>query len=151
VVCSIPATVIPTGDQRIATRIWLALRTARPTVSTELLDGPYALRIIVTAMNPGLLLKALVDGASTAMQRADPASTISECARRLAHAFGLPVERITDLLTTAPAPLGPARRLVVRDREYAGRVAPDDDRCVAAEVRSIGVGGESCVAVDLLA
>lgn len=42
VVCSIPTTVIPAGEQRIATRIWLALRTSRPTDTTELLDGPYA-------------------------------------------------------------------------------------------------------------
>lgn len=84
------------------------------------------------------------------MQRANPASTIIECARRLAHDFGLPGERITELLTTASAPLGAARRLVVRDGERAVRVTPDDGRCVAAEVRSPGVAGESYVAVDLI-
>jgi len=69
VICSIPATVIRAGEQRIATRIWLALRAARPPVTRELPEGPYALRIVATGMNPGFSLKALVDGASTATQR----------------------------------------------------------------------------------
>lgn len=150
VLCSTPLVRVPAGELRIATRIWPALRTARPTATTELHDGPYALRITVTGINPGLSVKALVDGASTAMQRAIPTSVIVGCSRRLAHALGLPSQHVFELLTTAPAPLGLATRLLARDGEDAVRLTPDDDRCVAAQVCSTGDGSDPQGAVDLI-
>jgi len=75
----------PGGPARLAARIWLAVRRARPAYCAfPLASGDYALRVTLGGFDAGTDLKAIVDGATAAMQR-DEADLVDDAVARLAR------------------------------------------------------------------
>ncbi|MHB1818354.1 MAG: hypothetical protein ACYCO9_10015 [Streptosporangiaceae bacterium] len=67
--------VVLDGPARFAARVWFAVCSARVRSGEKtghLAAGPYLLRRTVRGMHPAAGVKALVDGASAAMQRVEP-------------------------------------------------------------------------------
>jgi hypothetical protein len=62
------------GPARLAARIWLAVRRARPPlgVGRALEEGSFLLKVAVRALEPATTVKAIVDGVTAALQRDDP-------------------------------------------------------------------------------
>jgi hypothetical protein len=157
-ICSVPEAVIPDGPARLAARIWLAVRRARPLppagIPAE--HGSFLLRITVHQLDPAKCVKAIVDGATAAMQREDP-SRVAGAMTRLSRLLGAAPRELLALAATADAPLGtrsrssPASRqtLFTLDGPHQVRVTPDDDRCIAAEVISAGMDGPARLGVDV--
>ncbi len=148
---------MPEGPARPAARIWLAVRRARPLPGTGVPgeDGGFPLRIAVHQLEPALSIKAVVDGATAAMQRDDP-SRVSEAITRLARLLDTDADRLLTLATEAGAPLGTRSRsgpaskesLFMLDGPDQVRVTPDDDRCIAAEVTTTGNDGPVRLTVE---
>lgn len=149
-ICSVPSARIPDSDARLAARVWVAVRGARPPCNANGGDNPFALRIRVSGLAPGVAVKALVDGAKAAMQQGLFDAEMSECARRLATALRSHPQTVASMITEPDAPLGCARRLFTLDGANGVRVTPDDDRCLGAEILAAGASDEARVAVDLI-
>jgi hypothetical protein len=84
------------------------------------------------------------------MQNATATDELEECLWRLAAPLGMPASTLGDL--TCPdqdAPLGIAARLFSLDGAREVRVTPDDDRCLAAEVLSLGDEAPAKVAAEV--
>lgn len=142
-VCRVPEVIVPDGPARLAARTWLAVRSARPDeCSAAPLDsGDYLLRIEARGLDVGTTIKALVDGASAAMQRDEP-HLIGAAVLRVARLLDADPDELLRLATDEGAPLGTRSRsnptakefLFTLDDPGQVRVTPDDDRCVGAEV-----------------
>jgi len=143
VICRVPEAIVPDGPARLAARIWLAVRRARPPggPGTPPGDGDFLLRIAVHGLHPATSIKAIVDGATAAMQRDDP-DRVTDAITRMAALLGAGAEELLTLATSGDAPLGSRSRsnptskegLFTLDGADQVRITPDDDRCVAAEV-----------------
>jgi hypothetical protein len=157
-VCRVPEAVIPDGPARLAARIWLAVRRARPLPPPGVPagHGSFLLRITVHQLSPAGCIKAIVDGATAAMQSDDPAR-VAGSITRLSRLLDADPRELLALVTTADAPLGtrsrssPASRhsLFTLDGPAQVRVTPDDDRCIAAEVISGGMDGPARLSVEV--
>jgi hypothetical protein len=156
-ICRVPQTVIPDGPARLAARIWLAVRRARPLSPADVPaePGSFLLRITVHQLGPAKCVKAIVDGATAALQRDDP-DRVAGAMTRLSRLLGADPRELLALATT-DAPLGtrsrssPASRqgLFTLDSPAQVRVTPDDDRCIAAEVISAGIDGPARLGVEV--
>lgn len=150
VACRIPDVIVPDGSARLAARIWLALRRARPTTCAEVpLPDPYMLRVKTRGLPPATTLKAIIDGASAAMQRGMPTEQIRISVQRLESLLGVPGDELLPLVTAHGAPLGEAMQPFVIDGSDQVRVTPDDERCIAAEVVAVDGEPPPRLAVDL--
>jgi hypothetical protein len=149
--CRIVGAVIPEGPARLAARIWLGLRRARPPgCGSVLTPEPYVLRIRAHGLRPATTIKAVVDGASAAMQDADIADPqLRSAVGRLATLLAVDDHELFALVASADAPLGVATGLFTLDGAAQVRVTPDDDRCIAAEVICAGDDEPARLAVDL--
>lgn len=98
------------------------------------------LRLTTRGLHRGLCLKALVDGATAALQHA-PTTGSEEAVRRLAVNLGVDRREIELLVAGRTSPLGRATRLFTLVGAHQLRVTPDDHLCVAAEVISAGPTG----------
>jgi hypothetical protein len=157
-ICRVPEAVVPDGPARLAARVWLAVRRARPwpepSVPAE--HGSFLLRIAVHQLHPAETIKAVVDGATAAMQRDDP-DRVNEAMARLAKLLDADADELLALATTPDAPLGARSRpgpaskqsLFTLDGSAQVRVTPDDDRCVAAEVIAAGSDGPAWLSVQV--
>jgi hypothetical protein len=157
-ICRVPEAVVPDGPARLSARIWLAVRRARllpePGVPAE--HGSFLLRIAVHQLHPAETIKAVVDGATAAMQRDDP-DRVDEAVARLAKLLDADAGELLTLATTSDAPLGARSRpgptskqsLFTLDGPAQVRVTPDDDRCVAAEVVTAGDDGPARLSVQV--
>ncbi|TVZ03748.1 hypothetical protein EAS64_14880 [Trebonia kvetii] len=141
-ICRIPEIPVLDGPARLAARIWLAARRARPQpagVPAE--HGSFLLKVIVHQLDPAQSIKAIIDGVTAAMQRDDP-GRVTEAVSRLSVLLNADPDELLALATAPGAPLGtrsrpgPASRqsLFTLDSSAQVRVTPDDDRCIAAEV-----------------
>lgn len=82
---------IPRVPARLAARIWLATRRARPGSSTRSAAMlPYSLRVVVGGLSPATDLKALIDGATAAMQRSTPSDDLTVKRNRIVRHFQEP-------------------------------------------------------------
>jgi hypothetical protein len=112
------------------------------------------LRIAVRRLEPAKNVKAVVDGATAAMQRDDP-DRVSDAIARLSALLRVDAEGLLALATAFDAPLGSRSRssptskesLFTLDGSAQVRVTPDDDRCIAAEVVASGHDGPPRLAV----
>lgn len=157
-ICRVPEAIVPDGPARLAARIWLAVRRARPRPGTGAPreDGGFLLRIAVHQLQPALSIKAVVDGATAAMQRDDP-GRIREAINRLARLLATDADHLLMLATETSAPLGTRSRsspaskesLFMLDGADQVRVTPDDDRCIAAEVITAGGDGPARLTVEV--
>jgi hypothetical protein len=157
-ICRVPEAIVPDGPARLAARIWLAVRRARPLQGTggPPWHGSFLLRITVHQLEPAESIKAVVDGATAAMQR-DEADRVNEAVTRLARLQDADVGELLTLATAADAPLGtrarrgPASRgsLFTLDGPGQVRVTPDDDRCIAAEVTTAGKDRPARLSVEV--
>jgi hypothetical protein len=157
-ICRVPEAIVPDGPARPAARIWLAVRRARPRPGTGVPreDGGFLLRIAVHHLVPALSIKAVVDGATAAMQREDP-GRISEAINRLATLLATDADHLLTLATEASAPLGTRSRssqaskqsLFMLDGHDQVRITPDDDRCIATEVTTAGNDGPARLTVEV--
>lgn len=157
-ICAVPQAVVPDGPGRLAARIWLAVRRARPLPETGVPSehGSFLLRITVRQLTPAANIKAIVDGSTAAMQRDDP-GRITDAITRLSRLLEADPRELLALATTADAPLGtrsrsrPASRqsLFTLDGDAQVRVTPDDDRCIAAEVTAEGNDGPARLSVQV--
>lgn len=157
-ICRVREAVVPDGPARLAARVWLAVRRTRPLpeagVPAE--HGSFLLRIAVHQLHPAESIKAVVDGATAAMQRDDP-DRVNEAVTRLARLLDADAGELLALATTDDAPLGarsrpgPASRqsLFTLDGSAQARVTPDDDRCIAAEVITAGSDGPARLSVEV--
>jgi hypothetical protein len=110
----------------------------------------------VHQLDPAGCVKAIVDGATAAMQRDDP-SRVTEAVDRLSRLLGADPNELLALATAAGAPLGTRspssatsrQGLFTLDGPDQVRVTPDDDRCIAAEVISAGKDGPARLAVEV--
>lgn len=142
-ICRTHEATVPDGPARLAARIWLAVRRARwqRGLGAPLKDGNFLLRVAVRGMDPAASLKAIVDGATAAMQCDDP-DRVRDAVLRLSALIDVNTEELLALASTRDAPLGPRSRssptskesLFTLDGAAQVRVTPDDHRCVAAEV-----------------
>jgi hypothetical protein len=159
-ICRIPWTAVPDGPARLAARIWLAARRARPLppIGVPAEHDSFLLRITVCQMNPAVSIKAIVDGATAAMQRDDP-GRVNEAVTRLSRLLDADPCELLWLATTPDAPLGtrsrsgPASRqtLFTLDGTVQVRMTPDDDRCIAADVIAADKDGPAGLSVDVYA
>jgi hypothetical protein len=159
-ICRVPDAVVPDGSARLAARVWFAVRSARREQGTSALleAGDYVLKITVRGLDPAKSIKAVVDGASAAMQRDEP-ERLHLAMRRLSLLLEVDEERLLDLATAPGAPLGTRSRpkptskdcLFTLDGATQVRVTPDDDRCVAAEVLASGDCESSRLTVEVYA
>lgn len=150
VACEIAMTDLRALSARLAARIWLAVRIARPRDYTPVLaPHGYALRAQVRGLDPGTTIKAIVDGASAALQGVSRPDLHDEATTRLARLLEADRAEIRSLIDSAGAPLGPAEQLFVLDGTDQVRITPDDHRCLAAEVLAGPDGGSSQLAIDL--
>jgi hypothetical protein len=157
-ICRVPEAIVPEGPARLAARIWLAVRRARPLPGPGVLaeDGEFLLRIAVHQMEPGRCVKALVDGAAAAMQ-CDAPGRVGEAITRLSRLMHADPAEMVALATEPGAPLGvrsrqgPASKesLFTLDGPDNVRVTPDDDRCIAAEVLTAGNDGPARLTVEV--
>ncbi len=144
-ICRVPEAIVPDGDARLAARIWLAVRRARPESSGPPWHGSFLLRVTVHQLEPAASIKAVVDGVTAAMQR-DEADRVNQAVTRLVGLQHADAGELLMLATAAGAPLGtrtrpgPASRtsLFALDGPGQVRVTPDDDRCIAAELTTAG-------------
>jgi hypothetical protein len=156
--CRVREAVIPDGPARLAARVWLAVRRARPLpeAGVPVEHGSFMLRIAVHQLHPAESIKAVVDGATAAMQRDDP-ERVNEAVTRLAGLLHADAAELLAFATTADAPLGarsrpgPAFRqsLFTLDGPTQVRVTPDDDRCIAAEAITAGNDGLARLSVEV--
>jgi hypothetical protein len=150
-VCGVSEIFVPEGPARMAARVWLAVRRGREqlratTGSTHL----YTLRIKAHGLEPATTVKALVDGASAAMQRALDTDELRACVSRLAALLAASENELFALAAGGPeAPLGDAKRLFRLDGDTQVRVTPDDDRCIAAEVVAVSDERPAHLVVEL--
>jgi hypothetical protein len=157
-ICRVPEAAVPGGSGRLAARIWLAVRRARPLPGTSVPaeHGSFLLRVIVHQLEPAESLKAVIDGATAAMQRDDPGQ-VNQAVIRLAALLDADAGELLALATMADAPLGtrsrpgPASRqsLFTLDGPARVRVTPDDDRCIAAAVITAGKAGPARLSVEV--
>lgn len=110
---------MPDGPARLAARIWLAVRRDRPRPGTGAPreDGGFLLRIAVHQLQPARSIKAVVDGATAAMQRDDP-GRIREAVNRLARLLATDAEHLLMLAAEASAPLGTRSRSSPASKEH---------------------------------
>jgi predicted nucleic acid-binding Zn-ribbon protein len=156
-VCRVPVAIVADRPARLAARIWLAVRRARPPLGPgrALGEGSFLLKVAVRALEPATTIKAIVDGVTAALQRDDP-GPLTEAVGRLAPLLGVRAEELLSLAAAGDAPLGSRSRssttskqsLFTLDGASQVRVTPDDDRCVAAEVVSSGTNGPPRLAVE---
>jgi hypothetical protein len=114
------------------------------------------LRIAVHQLHPAESIKAVVDGATAAMQRDDP-ERVNEAVTRLAGLLHADAGELLAFATRADAPLGarsrpgPASRqtLFTLDGPAQVRVTPDDDRCIASEAITAGNDGPARLSVEV--
>jgi hypothetical protein len=106
-VCRVPSAVVPDGPARLAARIWLAVRRARalPGSRVPVEQGAFMLKITVNQLEPAESIKAVVDGATAAIQRDDP-GRVHEPVTRLAKLLDADTDQLLVLATAAGAPLG---------------------------------------------
>lgn len=155
-ICRIPQAVVSDGDARLAARIWLAVRKARPESGGPPWDGSFLLRVTVHQLEPALSIKAVVDGVTAAMQR-DETGQVNGAFTRLARLQHADAGELLALATAADAPLGTRTRsgpdsrasLFTLDGPGQVRVTPDDDRCIAAELITAGKNGPARLAVEV--
>jgi hypothetical protein len=157
-VCRVPAAIVADGPARLAARIWLAVRRALPPLGPggAVEEEDFLLKVAVRALEPASTVKAIVDGVTAALQRDDP-DRIADPIGRLALLLGVQAEELLALATVGDAPLGSRsrssttskRRLFTLDGASQVRITPDDDRCAAAEVVSLGSDGPSRLAVEM--
>jgi hypothetical protein len=157
-ICRVPDAIVPDGPARLAARIWLAVRRARPRHGhgASLGGGDFLLRIAVRGLHPATSIKAIVDGATAAMQRDDP-DRVTTAMTRISALLGANAEELLALATSVDAPLGSRSRstptskasLFTLEGEDQVRVTPDDDRCVAAQVTAAGGHGPPSLAVEV--
>ncbi|MHB1819882.1 MAG: hypothetical protein ACYCO9_17855 [Streptosporangiaceae bacterium] len=159
-VCRVPEVVVPDGPARFAARVWFAVCSARLRSGEKagnLAAGPYVLRMTVRGLNPASSLKALVDGASAAMQRDEP-GRLGEAVARLSRLLDADPGYLMALASDPGAPLGTRSRsgpdsvetLFTLDGAAQVRVTPDDDRCAAAEAVSAGDSRQQSVTLEVL-
>jgi hypothetical protein len=156
-ICRVPEAIVPGGPARLAARIWLAVRRARPPHGPggPQGGGDFLLKIVVRGLEPAASIKAIVDGATAAMQR-DDRGRIRDAITRLSALLDVDANELLALVTAGDAPLGSRSRsspmskesLFTLDVADQVRVTPDDDRCVAAEVMSSGDSGPPRLAVE---
>lgn len=72
-ICRVPEVVVPVGDARLAARILVGVRQARPAQFTPAPGEPYVLRVRAGGLNAATHVKAVVDGVSAALQSWGPA------------------------------------------------------------------------------
>jgi hypothetical protein len=148
-VCEVAEVQVPNGAARLSARVLLAVLAARPAqFGGRAWDGTYGLTVVVRGMSPGRDVKAIVDGCSAALQQAEPTDRLMEAAARMSAMTGEDEITLRAALTGGPAPLGRARCLLTLDGATQVRVTPDDDRCVAVEIRSVGADGPPRLAVQ---
>jgi hypothetical protein len=157
-VCRVPVAIVADSPARLAARIWLAVRRARPPLGLgrALDEGSFLLKVAVRALEPATSVKAIVDGVTAALQRDDP-GRVADAMGRLAPLLGVQAEELLALATAGDAPLGSRSRsstaskesLFALDGAVQVRVTPDDDRCAAAEVVSSGNNGPPDLAVEI--
>ena len=157
-ICHVPEVVVPDSPARLAARVWLAVRQARPKHSDDTTGwlGDFALKIGVRGLNPGETVKALVDGATAAMQR-DDVDRLRPAITRLSGLLEVDEGTLTDLTTGPDAPLGTRSRtkpnsnecLFTLDGVRQVRVTPNDDRCLGAEVLARPNDGPPRLTVDV--
>lgn len=151
-ICVVPEVMLADGPARLAARVWLAVRSARPDGCAPLEGAQsYALRVRVFGLQPAKNLKAIVDGASASMQQALQSEEFDRATRRLETLLSVTRDDLRALLTAPDAPLGAARRLLTLDGVHQVRVTPDDDRCVAAEIIAADDDGPPRLAVHVYA
>ena len=142
-ICRVYDVIVPGGSARLAARIWLAVRRARPRTGAgvPVEHGSFLLRIALHQLEPAGSIKAVVDGVTAAMQR-DDAGRVAEAVARLSRLLDAGDGELLALASMADAPLGTrsrpgpasAQSLFTLDGHDQVRVTPDDDRCIAAEV-----------------
>lgn len=145
--CRTEEAVVPEGPARLAARIWLAVRRARPSECRYVATAPYVLRVTTRGLPPATNVKAIVDGASAAMQQGVLTDPLRQSIGRLAALLDADEDDLLSLVTGPEAPLGVATGLFTLDGSAQVRVTPDDDRCVAAEVMSAGHDGPPRIGV----
>lgn len=104
-ICHVPEAIVPDGPARLAARIWLAVHRMRPPHSCGAPpeDGDFLLRIAVRGLEPARSVKAIVDGATAAMQRDDP-DRVRDAITRLSALLGVDAEELLALATANDAP-----------------------------------------------
>jgi len=143
-ICRVRPVIVPDGPKELAAaRIWLAIRRARPVPGPggPLEHANFLLRAFVQGLEPAAGLKAIVDGATAAMQR-DDADHVRQAITRLSALLGADSDELLALATADNAPLGRKSRpsphskqsLFALNRAGQVRVTPDDDRCIAAQI-----------------
>lgn len=149
-ICRVDEAFVGHGAARLAARIWYAVRLARPRTIVDASPVPnaFVLRIMSSGLHPASNLKALIDGATAAMQRAEPRLLRTEVAR-LAALLHVDEERLATLIAAPGAPLGTARHLFTIDGPEQVRTTPDDTGCVAAEVIASGEEGPVRLSVEV--
>jgi predicted nucleic acid-binding Zn-ribbon protein len=156
--CRVPVAIVTDSPARLAARIWLAVRRARPQPgpSRALEEGSFLLKADVRALEPATTIKAIVDGVTAAMQRDDP-GRLADAMGRLAPLLGVQAAELLALATAGNAPLGSRSRsstaskqsLFTLDGASQVRVTPDDDRCAAADILSSGTNGPPRLTLEI--
>lgn len=156
-ICHVPEAVVPDGEARLAARVWLAVRRARPESAGPPWHGSFLLRVTLHQLEPARHVKAVVDGVTAAMQRDEADYRVNEAITRLARLQHADAAELLTLATAADAPLGARARLgpAARTRLFTldgpgqVRVTPDDDRCIAAELTTAGTDGPARLSVEV--
>lgn len=154
VACNVPEVEVEVEVKekaaRLAGRVWLAVRRARPMNCVALPEpDPFVLKIRNGGLSPGLSLKAVVDGATAAMQQGLATADLVEAARRLGTLLDVDPDEVLDLAVAPGAPAGVAKCLFTLDGECQVRVTPDDDRCTGAEIVAVDSSGTPRLQVAL--
>lgn len=148
--CRIPEVVVPDGPARLAARVWLAARRARPSACIAVpAPDPYMLRISTHGFPAATTLKAIIDGASAALQQGIVTDQLHAAVHRLEALVAADYNELLTLVTAPGAPLGAATQLFALDRDAQVRVTPDDHRCVAAQIVAVDDSEPARLAVDL--
>lgn len=143
-----PAVVI--DDPRNRAAVWLAFRAAAPEVRAGRHDGPLGVRVrLAVTAGPVPFVKPLLDGIVTALQAHGDRATLPKVSARMAAAAGAAPPDVERLLgDPSHAVLGVVPRLVHLHGD-GFQLAPDDDRCVAAEVLVQPGAAAACEVVAL--
>ena len=158
-ICRVLPVIVPDGPKELAAaRIWLAIRRARPEPGPggPIEHGTFLLRAFVQGLEPAVSLKAIVDGATAAMQR-DDADHVRPATTRMSALLGADNDELLALATADNAPLGRKSRpsphskqsLFALNRAGQVRVTPDDDRCIAAQIVLAGNDGPPTLSVEV--
>ena len=157
-ICHVPEVIVPDGPARLAARIWLAVRRARPVRGrgAQVADGDFVLKAAVHGLDPATSVKAIVDGTTAALQSDDP-DRVRQAMTRLSVLLGVDADELLALASGGDAPLGSKSRsgrestgsLFTVDGAAQVRVTPDDDRCVAAEIVALGSDGPPRLAIEV--